>query len=137
MSREYLYRGWDGEKMLPPEELTQSPKFRKWLGHVDVQLMQYTGLRDSAGAPVFEGDVVRWDDASGGKYWRVAQVKYVPGFWRFEIIPGASVNCFADGMTGHFDGGSFMYTPDTTAWGNVMEVVGNRFEHPHLLEGAS
>ena len=94
---------------------------------------QYIGVNDHNAKEIFEGDIVKWDDGSAGRYWRVAQVVYMPGFWRFEIIPGKSINCFKDGRAGAFDGGSFMYLPNTSAYNNVMEIIGNIHSNPDLL----
>ena len=94
---------------------------------------QYIGVKDKNAKKIYKGDIVKWDDGSAGRYWRVAQVVYVPGFWRFEIIPGKSINCFKDGQTGAFDGGSFMYLPNTSAHNNVMEVIGNIHDNKNLL----
>ena len=43
MNREIKFRGWDGEKMHPPQDISCSRKHWEWLGIIDVELMQYTG----------------------------------------------------------------------------------------------
>jgi uncharacterized phage protein (TIGR01671 family) len=97
-----------------------------------VILMQYTGLKDKNGKEIYEGDVVRWDDASKGKYWRIGQVAWdKKGQWKYQIIQERCVNCV---VHTDFGLGSFIYTPDSTRYGNVLEVIGNIHENPELLE---
>jgi uncharacterized phage protein (TIGR01671 family) len=97
-------------------------------------VMQSTGLTDRHGVEIFCGDVVKWDDASGGKYWRVAEVVWSErGCWCFRTIPSQCVNC-CQGERVDFLMGNFIYTPDTGAYGNVMEIIGNLHQHPHLLK---
>jgi len=63
-NRPIKFRGWTGSEMLPPEDLTQSPDHRKWLGKIDVVLMQFTGvlIRKDFGNnysnEVYEGDIL-------------------------------------------------------------------------------
>lgn len=56
--REIKFRGLHKGVLLPPESLTQSPLHRQWLGKIDAELMQYTGLKDKNGKEIYEGDVL-------------------------------------------------------------------------------
>jgi len=99
----------------------------------DSVIMQSTGLTDQNGVEIYEGDVIRWDDASKGKRWRVAQVVWSEkGCWCFRTIPGQCLNCYKD-YSYDFTMGSFIYTPDTGAHGNVLEIIGNIYQNPELL----
>jgi uncharacterized phage protein (TIGR01671 family) len=92
---------------------------------------QFTGLYDRNGVKIFEGDVVKWDDMSNGKYWRVAVVSLDPDL-QFECIACPLVeNHSAVGEV--FEFANFIYT-DTH---NHLEVIGNTHQHRELLEGAA
>ena len=96
---------------------------------------QYTGLKDRNGVEIFEGNIIRWDDGTDGKLWRVAHVIWEErGQWAYKIIPSQCVNCFQDVRERLFGLGSFIYTPDSTKHGNILEVIGNIYETPELIE---
>ena len=134
--REIKFRGWVGGKMITPcawindENLPchcmgSAPK---------APLMQFTGLQDVNGVDIYEGDIVRWDDGSDGRCWRVAQVKWDEcGTWGYEIIPSQCVGCFENDEKYTFKMGAFIYTPDPSLYGNVLEVIDNIHENPELV----
>ena len=81
----------------------------------DLELMQYTGLRDKNGREVYEGDIMRFKD-----WWdeeMVGEVRYSEKDMAFTIV-----NDFWDGFP-------IMYADD-------LEVIGNIYENPELLEEA-
>jgi len=81
----------------------------------DLELMQYTGLRDKNGREVYEGDIVRFKD-----WWdeeMVGEVRYSEKDMAFTIV-----NDFWDGFP-------IMYADD-------LEVIGNIYENPELLKEA-
>lgn len=101
------------------------------------RLMQFTGLQDSNGKDIYEGDIVKWDDASSGRYWRVAVVEWhKSGSWNYRTIPQLCINCLKN-ESHDFKLGSFIYTPDASQYGNVLEIIGNIYEHPNLLDRPS
>jgi hypothetical protein len=56
---EMLFKGYDGEKIYPPEDLTVHPMFRTWLGNKDVvRIMPYIGQQDCNKNKIFEMDVL-------------------------------------------------------------------------------
>lgn len=130
----FKFRVWDQERKEMLEDVQDYPNpFCDWQLDNSYILMQYTGLLDKNSKEIFESDVIRWDDASGGKYWRVAQVLWgEQGCWVFRTIKGKCINCYED-YSHDFQMGSFIYTPDTSSHGNVMEILGNIYENPDLL----
>jgi len=96
--------------------------------YIDIEfLCQYTGLKDKNLNKIYEGDIVRWDDMSNGKYWRIAVVKIDPDIQfdcsEIKITPNAKSNyCF--------NFGEFIYK-DTH---KHLEIIGNIYDNPELLK---
>lgn len=119
--REIKFRAWDGSKMLSQKEIAFFPSIMstnpttldsglKSLQN-DMELMQYTGLKDKNGKEIYEGDVLSLDNDSLEEtivlvYFDVDEAAWLVG----------------DGMEslGMAVGES--------------EVIGNIYENPELLE---
>jgi uncharacterized phage protein (TIGR01671 family) len=115
--------------------LNTSKEHKEYLAENDIQirdefiLQQYTGLKENNGKEIYEGDIVRWDDMTNGEKWRVAVVEIKPDL-QFKII---RINCdfIQSAQEGYvFRFGNFIYK-DTH---NHLEVVGNIYQHPELLQ---
>lgn len=92
-----------------------------WRDHEEIsyaseyRLMQYTGLHDKNGKEIYEGDVVRPIDSLGGRYTNVSEVRFSRGQWviaNFYNLPEDA-----------------LYTRQY-----AIEIVGNIYENPELLE---
>jgi uncharacterized phage protein (TIGR01671 family) len=118
--REIKFRAWDNDM----HEWTTAfdmdndgvvyPAVTPYSNNPDIRIMEYTGLHDKNGKEIYEGDIVRevlWrqeqtDDVLGKVHWSDGNA----GFW----VSGRSV--LTEG-----------YTQD-------LEVIGNIYENPELLE---
>ena len=136
MNREIKFRAWDGTSMRGIDKndwfSIRSDGFLSISIPSDFEpvLMQYTGLKDKNSTEIYEGDIVKWDDMSDGKYWRVATVHISPDLY-FKCFDCPAINnSTAHGHAFHY--GNFIYT-DTH---NHLEVIGNIYQHPELLGGS-
>lgn len=141
MAREIKFRAWDGNKMLTNvlpwswDAVIQKgyhkcvssdrPPFSSAVGeakfevHVhminDVEVMQYTGLKDKNGKEIYEGDIVT-DDIDTGV------VKL--GLWDNELYYGYETIC----------GWHVVHKPSSSLLDSTYEMIGNIHENPELLE---
>lgn len=87
----------------------------------EVDLVQYTGLKDKNGKEIYEGDIVNIADIydqvnfGGKRTYEKKEVEYQDFGWLPFITPGG-IDC------------SFMYS-DTDC-----EVIGNIYENPELIK---
>lgn len=81
----------------------------------EVVLLQYTGLKDKNGTEIYEGDIYK---DSLGYIYKVEFDEFRCGFVPFSKDDGCG--CCSD---------------EVVPWSDDGEVIGNIYEHPHLLEG--
>ena len=78
----------------------------------EIALVQYTGVKDKNGKEIYEGDIVKYDDAGGETHTQV--IEYDDEMGAFCCDRGAYVDYF------------------TCMW--EIEVIGNIYENPGLLK---
>lgn len=120
MKREIKFRAWDKSENQMSYSDTEffddmvAFRFKHWGIDVDtiddIELMQYTGLKDKNGKEIYEGDIVK-----GG------------------LIIDDDDYAFTDVVT--FDDGRFQCVKcaDFDLWHYELEVIGNIYENPELL----
>lgn len=87
----------------------------------DFVLMQSTGLRDKNGKEIYEGDIVKFSDCDDDVY-------VTPVVWDKNYA------CFGVSFGGKYPI-SFDYLEEFYTELKDIEVVGNIYENPELLEG--
>jgi len=61
--REIKFRAWTGEQMISPDYIGRDGKayFKEnSIPSYSDKVMQYTGLKDNNGIPIYEGDIIKW-----------------------------------------------------------------------------
>lgn len=91
----------------------------------DVELLQSTGLKDKNGTEIFEGDILKENSMVGivkfGRYLDYEYIQYGLDGWLFSEKL----------KLGFVDTPLTEYVLDPHC---SIEVIGNIYEHPHLLE---
>lgn len=80
----------------------------------EVELMQYTGLKDKNGKEIYEGDVLGRN-----------------GYWNYYI--GFEEGCFVTIPTDLVQRNNFSWLPIKKSIFENVEVIGNIYENPELL----
>ena len=86
----------------------------------EVELMQYTGLKDKNGMEIYEGDILEVEKNEDGTYKGT-----INGKTFFDRFQGYSSKIKVEGM---HDIDTLRY------WNNRVRIIGNICENPELLE---
>jgi len=111
--REIKFRAW-----LKTAEIMDYPRSNKSLfmwaedKNQEMDIMQYTGLKDKNGVEIYESDLVKTEKGI------------------FQL----TIDCFGPELSG-YDNGDYYYgdVSEYHNW-NEFEVIGNIYENPDLLE---
>jgi len=134
--REIKFRAWDTDEleMLFSDPLDDYERSYSWFYGLEdrdvngsVILMQFTGLHDKNGNEIYEGDILRTDEVGEDKQdliVRFGDGEYDGGYYKYVgfYLDSAKKDGYAEGFNEAFD--------------KDIEVVGNVYENPELLEKA-
>ena len=131
--REIKFRAWlkEDKKMVNVETMDFKDKSMQYLEKSeivnayllrrvifdDIELMQYTGLKDKNGAEIYDGDIVLVE-LSGTSTWYKTVVKFKEGAFITSLI----------------DGEDYFYIFNRGFDSNDFEILGNIYENKNLLE---
>lgn len=109
--REIKFRAWDeSQKYMAYQGTPDLETIQSFMHHFgDRLLMQYTGLKDEHGKEIYEGDIVRL-------YKHIAEVIFVNGAFKFAVKNSLGQDRYLSPAQ------------------KFCEVIGNIYEHPHLLK---
>lgn len=134
--REIKFRAWN------PDSKTMS-----YMGHLQIganswvffndeasvaysdrsKLMQYTGLIDKNRKEIYQGDLLMFTNPEGESFYQgIAEVTAKSCGYSFNPIPDLTEH---EMMINCYDSSMFWHRPEED-----IEVIGNIYEHPHLLE---
>jgi uncharacterized phage protein (TIGR01671 family) len=145
MSREIKFRAWNNTGCeyvyFDPEKMRRDVFFAVHFftlmagKHAEGYLEQYTGLKDSAGVEIYEGDIVAESFSVGENAGNI--MDGCVGEVKIGLVPDMEINCneysvdycgvWADMKSGN----NIEDRCDFSQW----EVIGNIHENPELLQG--
>jgi uncharacterized phage protein (TIGR01671 family) len=118
MQRVIKFRAWNrfGKEMF---ESVQDKEFDGFLYGTQIEVMQFTGLKDKNGVEIYEGDIVK---THTGRLWMITYHEDSMGF----ILDSDPMNRDAEARRVSSD--------REQRKAIYMEVIGNIYENPELLK---
>lgn len=95
----------------------------------DIELMQYTGLKDVNGVEIYEGDIVRVNYSGNDDFSGLALVVFRNGCFELEGKIMEIIN--SEGIM--YDD-FYTVSNDLSRYSACVKVIGNKFKNPELLE---
>ena len=132
MSREIKFRAWDKEAkaMESFDELVETIDFADVFKgyYTNLEVMQYTGLKDKHGTVIYEGDIIKCRIVTPKRNWKeLRTVAYDEDMARFAAVS--------------LDGNHWSSLPSNVEFNlnpvriDKCKIIGNIYENPELLEG--
>lgn len=99
------------------------------------EIMQFTGLKDSKGKEIYEGDIVSWKAEGAIGEWLVGIVKWEEDRFIVERVNSPlwvyeGITCRSYAIKGEFYA---EYRIPSFEW-DELEIIGNIYENPELLK---
>lgn len=92
----------------------------------NIELMQFTGLKDKNGKEIFEGDIIKTDSFVGGMQNFIIEWDEYGAWWQLKNVNNAEdVNFAGKGI-------DEITIYSSSEW--KREIIGNVFENPELSE---
>ena len=95
----------------------------------EVELMQYTGLKDVNGVEIYEGDIVRVNYSGNDDFSGLALVVFRNGCFELEGKIMEIIN--SEGIM--YDD-FYAISNDLSRYSACVKAIGNKFKNPELLE---
>ncbi len=105
-------------------------------GQAEAEVMQYTGLKDKNGTDIYEADILSCKDYSLSDEDLQILIEYENGLYFGRVINGPILVKGSNGK-GKITENTTITVGGGPHWDSKtkdMEIIGNCYEHPHLLE---
>ncbi|GED64328.1 YopX family protein [Lysinibacillus fusiformis] len=130
--REIKFRAWMENKMLSHEDLVDMDQESYAMYTIltepqeDITFMQLTGLKDKNGKEIYEGDIVEYNDFNSLRTGGHAEDKIIVG----KVVFSCGMWMVEENNCGHdlYEG---------LVNDEELEIIGNIYENPELLEGTA